>query len=175
MKSLNIQDLYKLSYITRYSNVERIKDESVAEHSYFVSIEIMDLYQKFDFDLGRALQMAITHDIPEVFTDDVNHLIKKKYPQLAIELKKAEQEEIKQLPEYIQRSINEYEDQNSFEAIICHVADAKQCIQYSTNEINRGNAQYMCWVKESSQNRVKELLLDIYKHFPEKVRKEYVQ
>ena len=33
-----LEDLYSLKHITRYNNIPRIKEESVAEHSYFVAL-----------------------------------------------------------------------------------------------------------------------------------------
>jgi len=174
-KTIDVQKLYNLTYITRYSNVARIKNENVAEHSFFVAVEILDLYQRYDFDLGIALEMAITHDWLETETDDVNHLIKGKYPQLAIELKKAEVEESKKFPEYIRRSMIAYEDQLSFESIICHIADAKQCSRYATNEINRGNKVYMEYVLNGSKARVTELTTRIALLNPERIRKKLIE
>jgi len=171
-KRLDIQSLYNLSYITRYSNVARIKNENVAEHSFFVAVEILDLYQKYEFNLEEALKMAITHDFVEEKTDDVNHLIKGKYPKLKAALKEAEMEEMKVYPEFIQDSIREYDEGLTFEAIIVHIADARQCTRYSRNQINRGNVEYMSWVNAGSLKRVKTLIYNIATNYPERIRKK---
>lgn len=169
-KTIDVQHLYNLSYINRYSNVARIKDESVAEHSFFVAVEVLDLYQQYDFNLGSTLSMAITHDWIEADTDDVNHLIKKKYPELAAELRKAENSEMEKYPNYIVNSFKEYDHKNTFESLICHIADARQCVRYAQNEIDRGNKKYMEWVKEGSEARVSKLIDDIIVNNPERVR-----
>lgn len=164
--------MYNLAYINRYSNVARIKDENVAEHSFFVAVEIMELYMHYDFNLEAALSMAITHDWIETDTDDVNHLIKQKYPELKKALKKAENEEMKKYPEYIQKSFREYDHQLTFESIICHIADARQCTRYSKNEIDRGNKVYMEYVLKGSTERVAKLIDSVIQNYPDKIRKE---
>jgi len=169
-KTINVQHLYNLSYINRYSNVARIKDENVAEHSFFVGLEVMELYQGFDFDLGKALAMSITHDWIEADTDDVNHLIKQKYPELKKALKVAENEEMKKYPDYIVRMFKEYDHQLTFESVMVHIADARQCSRYATNEINRGNKEYMQFVLDGSTRRVNELIDVVIKDWPEKIR-----
>ena len=169
-KIIDVQHLYNLAYINRYSNVARIKDENVAEHSFFVAVEVLELYQQFDFNLGTTLAMAVTHDWIEADTDDVNHLIKKKYPELAAELRKAENAEMEKYPNYIVNSFKEYDHKNSFESLICHIADARQCCRYAQNEIDRGNKKYMSWVKEGSTARVSKLIDDITVNFPERIR-----
>ncbi len=169
-KTIDVQHLYNLAYINRYSNVARIKDENVAEHSFFVAVEIMELYQTFDFDLGEALAMAITHDWIETDTDDINHLIKQKYPELKKALKEAEHEEMQKYPEYIVKYFQGYDTQLTFESIICHIADARQCSRYAQNEINRGNKVYMDYVLENSASRVGKLIDGIIKDTPWRVR-----
>jgi len=171
-KSIDVQHLYNLAYINRYSNVARIKDENVAEHSFFVAVEVLELYQVFDFKLDKALSMAIAHDWIEADTDDVNHLIKQKYPELKAALKKAENEEMEKYPDYIIRMFREYDHQLTFESIVVHIADARQCSRYATNEINRGNKEYMQFVLDGSAKRVAQLIDKILVEYPERVRKE---
>jgi 5'-deoxynucleotidase YfbR-like HD superfamily hydrolase len=170
VNNIDVQHLYNLSYITRYSNVARIKNENVAEHSFFVAVEVMELYQQYDFDLANALSMAITHDWIEADTDDVNHLIKQKYPQLKAELKKAENAEMLKYPNYIVKSFKEYDHQLTFESFIVHIADARQCSRYALNEIQRGNKPYMRIVLDNSKARVSQLVDMIVKDYPNKIR-----
>lgn len=63
---LEIKDLYALKNITRFNNLSRINDESVAEHGFFVSLIVARLYRKYNFNLGKALLMATIHDIFEI-------------------------------------------------------------------------------------------------------------
>jgi len=155
---INTEKLYNLAYITRYKNVKRIKDESVAEHSFFVAVEVLKLREEYFFDEGKALLMAITHDFAEAEIDDVNHMIKAKYPDIAESLKVAELNEIKNnYPKYIFDVFKEFEDKESLEAWIVYLADIIQCITYSTNEIQLGNTGYMLKVKEISEQRAIEV------------------
>lgn len=52
MNKLNVLDMYNLDYIVRYSNVPRIKNETVAAHSFFVALEVYKLYEEYEFDLS---------------------------------------------------------------------------------------------------------------------------
>jgi len=168
---MELSKLYNLSYITRYSNTPRIKDENVAEHSFFVAIEVLNLYLDYDFNLGEAIIMSITHDIPEADTDDVNHLIKKKYPKLAKELKIVEKEIVETYPDFIKKPIFEFDKMETFESVIVNMADAIQCMTYSKNEIKLGNKGYMVEVYDNSKKRVTEVKNFIKLKFKDKIRK----
>lgn len=156
-KMIDVNKLYNLSYLIRYSNVKRIKNESVAEHSFYVAVEVLKLYEDYIFDLGKALGMAITHDFAESDIDDVNHKIKHTYPEVAKALKDAEKSIIKKYPDFIQDYIKEYDEGDSIEHLIVHIADAAQCITYSKNEIELGNKSYMEKVYKESIERVNTL------------------
>jgi len=153
---IDTNDLYNLDYIVRYSNVPRIKDETVASHSFFVAVEVYKLYKEFDFDINKAIHIALTHDFPECYIDDVNHKIKESYPKVAKALKEAESEIIKGFPEFIQHFIFEYEGKFTNESLIVHLADIIQCKTYSYNEIKLGNKGYMQKVYNESTQREKE-------------------
>lgn len=154
---LNVDKLYNLSYIIRYSNVPRIKNESVSEHSFFVSVEILNLYSLYEFDLGKAISMAITHDFLESEVDDVNHYIKRKYPLIKKAIKDAEEQELSNYPQFIIDLINEYRNGESVESKIVKLADTIQCSTYSKHEMNLGNHGYMKEVNTKSNERAAEL------------------
>lgn len=154
---------YRLAYLIRYSNVPRIKDESVAEHSFFVSALVMHLSSKYSFDLGKALAIAICHDMPESVTNDISHETKKLFPEINSVLKKAEKEFASTLPSKIRESILSY-DEDSVEAKIVHLADAMQCYQYASNERDLGNNGYMLTVIESSTKRITKLTKELKKY-----------
>ena len=148
-----IDQIYPLSYIVRYSNIPRIKDESVAEHSFYVAAIIQKLYDKYDFDLGRALNMAISHDMIEVYVNDIPHLIKQRHPDLTALLKDIETREAENFPSCVEHGIRELQFK-SFETTIVQMADAIQCNQYASNEISLGNSSYMQKVVDHSVERV---------------------
>ena len=96
-----LEKLYSLKHIIRYNNLPRIKDESVAEHSYFVALIVARLHQYYNFNLEKALLMAIVHDIFEVHISDVPRNVKMNYPKLKNIMDEIEDDCIrKKYPEY---------------------------------------------------------------------------
>jgi len=151
-----IKMIYPLSYIIRYSNVPRIKDESVAEHSFYVAAIVQKLYEEYCFDLGKALNMAISHDIIEIHTNDIPHLIKNRHPKLVGLLKKIEVEEAEGFPFAVSAGISDLLE-DSVETKIVKLADAIQCEQYARNEKQLGNSGYMDKVIKNSVERIEHI------------------
>jgi len=154
---------YRLQYLIRYSNVPRIKDESVASHSFFVATIVLFLHEWYKFDLSSALGMAICHDLPEARVNDMCHETKKAYPELnkmmnEFEVRVAEKELPKAAREFFLQYMN---DDKSPEAKIVKFADAIQCYQYSCNEVLMGNRGYMEQVQTNSRARIEEMLLEL--------------
>ena len=156
-----LSKIYNLRHITRYSNVERVRDESVAEHSFFVASIVLELYKDYDFNLGLALRMAICHDYPEVYVDDVSHKVKADYPEVARSLKKAEKEAIKLFSPIVIESYLSFEAHDTLESRIVKLADIIQVKQYCESEIRLGNNGYIKTVLLESLMLEKELRIDI--------------
>lgn len=148
--------MYRLAYIIRYSNVPRVKDESVAEHSFFVAVLVMKFYDQYKFNLGVALQIAIAHDCPESMTNDLSHETKTLFPEIKDVIKRAEKEFLKQMPYAIKRGV-ELLEMDTVESKIVALADAMQCHQYSSHEASLGNQGYMTTVLHSSSERIRKL------------------
>lgn len=69
-----MRDLRRLSYVTRWGIVPRLRPQSVAEHSYFVAMYTDALCVALDLDpasRGEALRYALQHDVDEGFTGDL--------------------------------------------------------------------------------------------------------
>ena len=60
---MKLNNIYRMKHIIRYSNIQRISNENIAEHSFFVAANILELSKEYEFNIGKALQMAIVHDI----------------------------------------------------------------------------------------------------------------
>lgn len=78
--------VYKLSNIIRYSQQNKIKNESVAEHSFYVMWFVNRLCTKYNLsDKIRllALEAALLHDIPEVITNDITYDVKRMIPEVS--------------------------------------------------------------------------------------------
>ena len=51
-----------LRNLVRYQSAPRVSSETVAEHSYYVAAYVLKLHNYYEFDLKKALTMAILHD-----------------------------------------------------------------------------------------------------------------
>jgi len=151
-----MDDTYRLKFLIRYSNIPRNHDESVAEHSFFVAVILMGLHEKYDFDLGWSLKMAVCHDMPEAYTNDISWETKRMFPKVKEALHEAEMELASQFPTPIQLAIQDYLG-DSVEAQFVKYADMLQCVQYSRIEIDNGGNSYMHEVYNSAVSRSKEL------------------
>jgi len=148
-----LEDIYKLSYVTRYSGIPRIREETVAEHCFYVSAIVLGLHDVYDFNLGTALQIAVSHDLPELELNDCPHPIKYKY----IEIKKAydmcEARVLRELPKSVQKGVKLYDAKSTVESWVVHYADILQCEHYAQLEVNMGNKGYFQDILDKSIER----------------------
>jgi len=130
--------VYRLSFITRFPNRYRIRDENVAQHSFFVSVIVMLLHEEYDFELGAALQAAVSHDIVEADLGDTPHSVKQRHVDVTNELDRAEQKELQKYPIGIIQGVELF---NSWdvEGLVCRLADVLQVSQYISAEESLGN------------------------------------
>lgn len=148
MRELSALDRYGdtfpliLADMKRYNNRIKIKDENIAEHSFFVAYNILKI--GYDYKLPKevvneAVAMAIVHDYPEVFTSDIPHDCKQSHPELRDILSKVEHDFIeKQMPELLDR-YDKLNDKYSLSTILVELGDAISVLQYSNREISLGN------------------------------------
>ena len=158
---------YTLEHTKRYSMKPVIHQESVATHSFFVALGVLMLSSEYKFDVNTAIKIAICHDLAEMEISDVNHMVKKNFPMVAKALKLAEIDIANGFPDQVKDYCFMYHHESP-EALVVHYADALQCLQYSTNEIELGNSGYMVDVFENSNKRLDELekKLEPYKVLP---------
>lgn len=150
--------IYNLAYITRYSGVPRIKNESVAEHSFFVASLVIKLHEMYEFNLGTALQMAITHDWAESFIGDITWRVKKQNPAINQAVVLAEETAmLNNFNKDVYETWIDYCSQESIEAKVVLMADIIQVIQYAEHEVKLGNTGYMIDVANSAYNRLEQL------------------
>lgn len=149
LRTLNIIDKYSdqfimiMSSMKRYNNRIRIKDESLAEHSFYVAYNVMNIGIDLEIDeqiIHKAVAMAIIHDVPESYTSDLPHDCKQNYPELREILNTVEMEFMKKkMPKFLKY----YEEHESAEKTICsrlvELGDAVSVLQYCTREIELGN------------------------------------
>lgn len=138
MTSKTLAEMYKLKNITRYNNKAKLHTESVAEHSFFVSLialQLCDEYHLSDAQKLKCLEKAILHDMPEIELNDITHDVKLKlnlYPLL----KKFEDD-------YYDANYPEYKElfDGKYELIdnIVDLADAYSVLQFVEHEKTLGN------------------------------------
>ena len=151
------EKIYRLTYIIRYGNVPRIKNEDVAQHTFLVSAMLLKLHEEYRFDLGKALLIAVSHDILEADTNDICHVLKRDNEELYNAIKKAEKSFIVNYPSAVKYGIEEYDRDDTIEANIVHLADSIQCLQTANNELKVGGNEYFIEVKENSIKRIKKI------------------
>jgi 5'-deoxynucleotidase YfbR-like HD superfamily hydrolase len=154
---------YTLEHTHRYSMTPTIKKESVASHCFFVALGVRLMHTVFDFNLEKALCMAISHDMTEIEISDVNHAVKKRYPVLAKAIRQVEQQASESFPQVISEDLVNYSS-HSVEAMVVHLADALQVWQYTQSEIDLGNMGQVNTIHANSVIRVDEMLEKLKSH-----------
>jgi 5'-deoxynucleotidase YfbR-like HD superfamily hydrolase len=133
-----------LAHIKRYSVIPRIHEESIAEHSFFVASIVIKLADEYEFNVGKAVSLAIIHDWSESYTDDITVLTKRAYPEIGKAVEKVELKIAKkEFSPMVLELWKEYKTMASPEALIVKYADILQVIQYAQAEVNMGNKAYM--------------------------------
>ena len=150
-------NIYKLTNIIRYCQKSKIKNESVAEHSYFVGWFILDLCKKNNIpdDIKLlALETGLLHDIPEIITNDITYDVKKMIPEIPQLLQPYEEEIIGEYSKEAQKTL--YNPESPAEIIanrlVTH-ADNLSVFQYCEHEERLGNKNFTI-LKNDSMLRV---------------------
>ena len=152
------RDIDTLRSVIRYQNCNRLVNESVAEHSFYVASFVMKLREYYNFDLERALKMALIHDCPESSISDVPHNIKIANPKLAAALEEAENNVLNKMfyPEG-GTLVADFNGTVSAEGKVCALADVLSVVLYADDEIKCGNRVFN-YIAIKAIARCKELL-----------------
>lgn len=155
LSNSEIMSEYVLSKIIRYNHRRKLQDESVAEHSFFVSLFCLKIMSKLNLpaDIEReVLILAALHDAAESKTSDIPHDVKANYPQMREILDKVENdyynEHWKSYFDYVQnpKTVVEY---------IIKLADAYSVHQYCLNEMELGNiSDDIIEIKQEAHERI---------------------
>ena len=134
------RDIDVLRSLIRYQNCNRLVNESVAEHSFYVASFVVKLREYYDFNLERALKMALIHDIPESRISDVPHNIKTANTKLSAALEEAENKVLNDMfyPEGV-TLVADFNGTVSPEGKVCALADVLSVVLYANDEIKCGN------------------------------------
>jgi len=153
--------LVGLSGITRFSRRLKARQENVAEHSFYVAFIAMQLCQEYkvgEVESALAIKYALCHDVPELILDDINHDVKRKYPQIKEILA---DEELRLLCELDGGTYGDlYHTHTSTEGsdgyvarLIVELADAHAVFLYIQAEGRLGNNYFMD-INEDTQFRI---------------------
>lgn len=166
-------NIYKLSNIIRYSQQSKIKNESVAEHSYYVGWFTKCICTKYELsDKIRlmAFEAALLHDIPEVITNDITYDVKQMVPEVSALLKPYEEDVIKEHSHVAYKVLfkPETKDELAAKKIVKH-ADILSVLLYCRNEELLGNKNFTELRKATEQRlkKSKEQLLAAIKEVKE--------
>ena len=130
---------YPLKKIIRYNHRSRLQDESVAEHTCFVSLFCLKIMAQLNLSIEeerQVLVLAALHDTCESLTSDIPHDVKANYPEMQTILEKIEHD-------YYTKNWFDYIDDVYKPTPIVHnilkLADAYSVYQWCLNEKALGN------------------------------------
>ncbi len=120
--------------------------ESVADHAFRTSL-IAFAMARLDgsVDAGRAVLLALVHDLPEARTGDLNYMNQK---YVAADEKRAAEELADGLPfgDELRGLLEEYRAESSAEAILAHDADQLELLLSLKEQLDAGNPQADEWM-----------------------------
>lgn len=165
------KDVDVLRSLIRYQNCNRLVNESVAEHSFYVAVFVLKLREYYDFNLEVALKTALIHDIPEARISDIPHNIKLANPEVAAALEKAEEKvTIDMLSEEANALLKNFNHGDTVEGKICQLADVLSVVLYANDEIKCGNRIFN-YIAIKAIARCKEIVASLEAH----LNKSYTQ
>lgn len=150
-------DVYRLKNVIRYNTRNTLKDESVAEHSFYValfSMKICDEYHVSDEIKCKCIIKALLHDMPEIELNDITHDVKEKL-NLRSFLKTFEDEYFNSHFTQYSELMTQHDD--VVDAIV-DLADGMSVYQYVLNEVKLGNSSDdIIDILQESKERVQTL------------------
>lgn len=130
---------YRMKKLIRYNNRNRISDEDIAQHSYFVSLFCLKIMSEINLSphtQRNILVKAILHDSAEIETSDLPHDVKKKFPKMNEILKEIE---FKYYRSNWESYLSVLKNEQDIEEAIVKLADTYSVMQYCFNELELGN------------------------------------
>jgi len=146
---------HRLGILERFNTRPRIKKETVAEHSYFVTLitsllcDAIILNTHYVPNKYLALKMALIHDLPESEFSDIPHDSKQKIPGLKDSLLELEMNFFKS--EESKFCYKKLSDNNSLESAIVNYADILAVKYYAEQEISLGNTNFISILEETEK------------------------
>lgn len=118
-----VEEIEKLKHIKRINTLSDCsRQESDAEHSWHLAMIVLLLKDELGekFDLDKAIKLALTHDLIEIYTGDCWPANQKEAQEKKARERKAAKKLFSQLPKDLRKEIEgywqEYEDAKTVEA-----------------------------------------------------------
>lgn len=124
----HLVNAYKAGDVKRYHTVARLKEQSVAEHSWGVAALVIYLEPSPSLSLMKA---ALFHDAAESQTGDVPATFKWKHPEFAADLEGKEEDITREMG--INYTLTERE------LAVLKVADLGELVLHNVRELMMGN------------------------------------
>jgi putative hydrolase of HD superfamily len=144
-----------LDKIIRFSSKLRMKDESVAEHSFhaaFYAMMLADIEKKLGnkVDVEKVLRLTLIHDLEECMTGDILFDFKKSDRTLTEQIEKMAFQYLKNLldnlPDHLSKDYEkiwvESRENKGIEGKIAQAADSMEALMYSIEESSIGNKNF---------------------------------
>ena len=135
-----LKEIYKLKNIIRYNTRSHIKNESVAEHSFYVGLIALMLCDELKVNETikcKVIIKSLLHDMPEMNINAITYDAKEKL-NLRPLLAKYENEYFEQnFPKYVELMKDDSEE--NIVNVIVNLADVLSVKQFVNNEIALGN------------------------------------
>lgn len=169
-KNDEFEALSVLSNISRYNTRYRIKNESVAAHSFYTTW----FASRICSDMGLspeitmlAMEAAMVHDIPEIYINDITYDCKKMIPELEDILIPYESQIVESLSTDAADILfrPETTKQKLINAIVRY-ADVLSVEQYSLSEVKLGNKSFY-EIYEGASKRLSEIQREMEKYLKE--------
>lgn len=137
--SMNIS---RLSNLNRYNNMPRIKNESLAEHMYYVAIiarKLMDKMIMTPEEKLDTLSYVLCHDTAELYTGDVPHNVKQDHPEFKEFIEKIEDQFLlaSNMKDLAQGYVN---NPSEVKYLAFKLSDILQVLMYAEDELQYGNS-----------------------------------
>jgi putative hydrolase of HD superfamily len=146
--------LYEMGQLKRVKRsgwwIAGVKDpESVAEHTFRTAVIAYLLARLEGADTGKAVLMALFHDLPETRTNDAHRIVRRYADWRSVD-QKAMGEQSKRLPGEVAKEVvslfEEFEKEISPEAKLVRDADLLECIVQAREYQGLGYHDVVDWI-----------------------------
>lgn len=134
-----LEKIYKVKNIIRYNNKLKLTHESVAEHSFFVSLITIKICEEYDLPdeiVFKCVLKSLLHDMPEMDINDITHDAKEVLNLRGVLKKYEDKFYIENFKKYANLMMDDSDD--IVNAIVSY-SDALSVRQYIDCELSLGN------------------------------------